>query len=96
NCLRVTKLVTIFIIVILCTLLFSMFPDRDRPWRMLAVSSASSFSMNLTNFRENALLKLQVGGPFQGGIQDIPAQEYIQVQVEQTVEISARRKRVQQ
>ncbi|XP_047669005.1 P protein isoform X2 [Tachysurus fulvidraco] len=96
NCLRVTKLVTIFIIVILCTLLFSMFPDRDRPWRMLAVSSASSFSMNLTNFRENALLKLQVGGPFQGGIQDIPAQEYILVQVEQTVEISARRKRVQQ
>ncbi|KAK2858300.1 hypothetical protein Q7C36_006219 [Tachysurus vachellii] len=96
NCLRVTKLVTIFIIVILCTLLFSVFPDRDRPWRMLAVSSASSFSMNLTNFRENALLKLQVGGPFQGGIQDLPAQEYILVQVEQTVEISARRKRVQQ
>ncbi|MCJ8729160.1 hypothetical protein PDJAM_G00102910 [Pangasius djambal] len=96
NCLRVTKLVTIFIIVILCTLLFSMFPDRDRPWRMLAVSSTSSFSMNLTNFRENALLKLQVGGPFQGGIEDVPAQEYIVVQVEQTAEISARRKRVQQ
>ncbi|KAI5615994.1 P protein isoform X3, partial [Silurus asotus] len=96
NCLRVTKLVTIFIIVILCTLLFSMFPDRDRPWRMLAISSTSSFSMNLTNFRENALLKLQVGGPFQGGIEDVPAQEYIVVQVEQTVEISARKKRVQQ
>ncbi|XP_060774388.1 P protein [Neoarius graeffei] len=96
NCLRVTKLVTIFIIVILCTLLFSVFPDRDRPWRMLAVSSTSSFSMNLTNFRENALLKLQVGGPFQGGIEDIPAQEYILVQVEQTAELSVRRKRVQQ
>lgn len=52
--------------------------------------------MNLTNFRENALLKLQVGGPFQGGIEDASAQEYIVVQVEQTVEISARRKRVQQ
>ncbi|XP_053539450.1 P protein [Ictalurus punctatus] len=96
NCFRVTKLVTIFIIVVLCTLLFSMFPDRDRPWRMLAVSSTSSFSMNLTNFRENALLKLQVGGPFQRGIEDIHAQEYVVVQVEQTAEISARRKRVQQ
>lgn len=52
--------------------------------------------MNLTNFRENALLKLQVGGPFQGGIEDIPAQEYILVQVEQTAELSVRRKRVQQ
>ncbi|XP_053491887.1 P protein isoform X1 [Ictalurus furcatus] len=96
NCFRVTKLVTIFIIVVLCTLLFSIFPDRDRPWRMLAVSSTSSFSMNLTNFRENALLKLQVGGPFQRGIEDIHAQEYVVVQVEQTAEISARRKRVQQ
>lgn len=53
-------------------------------------------AMNLTNFRENALLKLQVGGPFQRGIEDIHAQEYVVVQVEQTAEISARRKRVQQ
>ncbi|TSK42063.1 P protein [Bagarius yarrelli] len=103
NCLSVTKLVTIFIVVILCTLLFSMFPDRDRPWRMLAVSNRKFLlhlieptAMNLTNFRENALLKLQVGGPFQGGMEEVPAQEYIVVQVEQTVEISARRKRVQQ
>ncbi|XP_062854223.1 P protein [Trichomycterus rosablanca] len=95
-CLRIAKLVAIFIVVVLCTLLFSMYPDRERPWRMLAVSSTSSFSMNLTNFRDNALLKLQVGGPFANVIETVPAKEYILIQVEQTAEITARRRRVQQ
>ncbi|KAL6458019.1 hypothetical protein MHYP_G00332490 [Metynnis hypsauchen] len=95
-CLRITKLVTIFIIVVLCSLFFSMYPDRERPWRMFAVSSTESFSMNFTDFRDNALLKLQVGGPFMTGMEDVPAQEYILIQVEQTVEIGTRRRRVQQ
>uniref|UniRef100_A0A3B4C8H3 Citrate transporter-like domain-containing protein n=1 Tax=Pygocentrus nattereri TaxID=42514 RepID=A0A3B4C8H3_PYGNA len=95
-CLRITKLVTIFIIVVLCSLFFSMYPDRERPWRMFAVSSTESFSMNFTDFRDNALLKLQVGGPFMTGMEDVPAQEYILIQVEQTVELGIRRRRVQQ
>ncbi|XP_066522409.1 P protein [Hoplias malabaricus] len=95
-CLRITKLVTIFIIVVLCSLFFSMYPDRERPWRMFAVSSTESFSMNLTDFRDNALLKLQVGGPFMTGIEGIPAQEYILIQVEQTAETGPRRRRLQQ
>ncbi|KAI4891984.1 hypothetical protein NFI96_034191, partial [Prochilodus magdalenae] len=95
-CLRITKLVTIFIIVVLCSLFFSMYPDRERPWRMFAVSSTESFSMNFTDFRDNALLRLQVGGPFMTGMEGVPAQEYILIQVEQTVEIGSRRKRVQQ
>ncbi|KAF3834827.1 hypothetical protein F7725_027385 [Dissostichus mawsoni] len=48
-------------------LFFSMYPDRDNPVRMLAVSPSESFSMNLTDFRDNALLKLQVGGAFSVG-----------------------------
>ncbi|XP_072539159.1 P protein [Salminus brasiliensis] len=95
-CLRITKLVTIFTIVVLCSLFFSMYPDRERPWRMFAVSSTESFSMNLTDFRDNALLKLQVGGPFMTGMEGVPTQEYILIQVEQTVEIGSRRKRFQQ
>uniref|UniRef100_A0AAR2K0E2 Citrate transporter-like domain-containing protein n=1 Tax=Pygocentrus nattereri TaxID=42514 RepID=A0AAR2K0E2_PYGNA len=73
-----------------------MYPDRERPWRMFAVSSTESFSMNFTDFRDNALLKLQVGGPFMTGMEDVPAQEYILIQVEQTVELGIRRRRVQQ
>ncbi|XP_028856292.1 P protein isoform X1 [Denticeps clupeoides] len=95
-CLRMTKIITMFIIVVLCSLFFSMYPDREVPWTMMAVSSAESFSMNLTNFRDNALLKLQVGGPFVGGMEDIPAQEYILIQVEQVEDAGPRRRRPQQ
>uniref|UniRef100_A0A673CV55 Oculocutaneous albinism II n=1 Tax=Sphaeramia orbicularis TaxID=375764 RepID=A0A673CV55_9TELE len=95
-CFKVSKIASIFTIVVLCSLFFSMYPDRDNPWRMLAVSSTESFSMNLTDFRDNALLKLQVGGPFTGGMFDLTNQEYILIQVEQTEQPGQRRRRTQQ
>lgn len=52
--------------------------------------------MNLTNFRDSALLKLQVGGPFTGGMIDLTSQEYILIQVEQTEQPGQRRRRTQQ
>uniref|UniRef100_A0A8C2AUD5 Oculocutaneous albinism II n=1 Tax=Cyprinus carpio TaxID=7962 RepID=A0A8C2AUD5_CYPCA len=73
-CLRTTKIITIFIIVVLC-----------------------SVTMNLTDFRDNSLLKMQVGGPFLGGMEAVQeAQEYILIQVEQTEEAGSRRRRTQQ
>ncbi|XP_037626986.1 P protein [Sebastes umbrosus] len=95
-CFKVSKIATMFTIVVLCSLFFSMYPDRDNPWRMLAVSSTDSFSMNLTDFRDNALLKLQVGGPFTGGMVDLTNQDYILIQVEQTEQAGQRRRRSQQ
>uniref|UniRef100_A0AAQ4QRZ1 OCA2 melanosomal transmembrane protein n=1 Tax=Gasterosteus aculeatus aculeatus TaxID=481459 RepID=A0AAQ4QRZ1_GASAC len=77
-------------------LFFSMYPDRDNPTRLLAVSPADSFSVNLTDFRDNALLKLQVGGPFARGKVDLQDQDYILVQVEQTEQAGQRRRRTQQ
>lgn len=53
-------------------------------------------AMNLTDFRDNALLKLQVGGPFTGGVIDLTNQEYILIQVEQTEPPGQRRRRTQQ
>ncbi|XP_053178709.1 P protein isoform X2 [Scomber japonicus] len=95
-CFKASKIATMFTIVVLCSLFFSMYPDRDNPWRMLAVSSTDSFSMNLTDFRDNALLKLQVGGPFTKGMFDLTNQEYILIQVEQTEPAGQRRRRAQQ
>lgn len=95
-CMKTSKIASIFTIVVLCSLFFSMYPDRDNPWRMLAVSSTDSFSMNLTDFRDNALLKLQVGGPFARGTVQPTNQEYILIQVEQTDEPGQRRRRAQQ
>ncbi|XP_070688609.1 P protein [Pempheris klunzingeri] len=95
-CFKSSKVAAMFTVVVLCSLFFSMYPDRDNPWRMLAVSSTESFSMNLTDFRDNALLKLQVGGPFTGGMIDLTNQEYILIQVEQTEQPGQRRRRAQQ
>ncbi|XP_062280455.1 P protein isoform X3 [Scomber scombrus] len=95
-CFKASKIATMFTIVVLCSLFFSMYPDRDNPWRMLAVSSTDSFSMNLTDFQDNALLKLQVGGPFTKGMFDLTDQEYILIQVEQTEPAGPRRRRAQQ
>ncbi|KAI4828926.1 hypothetical protein KUCAC02_022996 [Chaenocephalus aceratus] len=93
-CFKISKIATMFTIVVLCSLFFRLYPDRDNPVRMLAVSPSESFSMNLTDFRDNALLKLQVGGAFSVGKVDINTQDYILIQVEQTE--GGRRRRAQQ
>ncbi|XP_008405854.1 P protein [Poecilia reticulata] len=95
-CLRVSKVVAMFAIVVLSSLFFSMYPDRDNPWRMLAVSPTDSFSMNVTDFRDNALLKLQVAGPFAGRAADSTSKEFILIQVEQAEEPGQRRRSAQQ
>uniref|UniRef100_A0A3P8XYC9 Citrate transporter-like domain-containing protein n=1 Tax=Esox lucius TaxID=8010 RepID=A0A3P8XYC9_ESOLU len=79
SCLSVFKIACIFILVVLTSLFFSMYPDRDNPWRMLA-----SFS-----------LTLQVGGPFMSGMVDLTNEEYVFIQVEQTEEAGPRRRRAQ-
>ncbi|KAJ7993366.1 hypothetical protein DPEC_G00271670 [Dallia pectoralis] len=52
-------------------------------------------TLNLTDFHDNALLKLQVGGPFLSGMVDLTNEEYVRVQVEQTEEAGPRRRRAQ-
>ncbi|XP_077572302.1 P protein [Stigmatopora nigra] len=94
-CFRISRVATIFTIVVLCSLLFSMYPDRDNPRRMLAVTPGDVLTMNLTDFRDNALLRLQVGGPFAGGAVPSDPREFILIRVEQT-DPAGRRRRAQQ
>lgn len=53
-------------------------------------------AMNVTDFRDNALLKLQVAGPFAGRAMDPTNQEFILIQVEQAEQPGQRRRRTQQ
>uniref|UniRef100_A0A8C7YAV6 Oculocutaneous albinism II n=1 Tax=Oryzias sinensis TaxID=183150 RepID=A0A8C7YAV6_9TELE len=92
-CLRVCKVATIFAIVVLCSVYgHPLIPSR--PYFFLDGPLVSA--MNVTDFRDNALLKLQVAGPFAGGMIDLSTQEYILIQVEQTEEPGQRRRRTQQ
>lgn len=53
-------------------------------------------AMNLTDFRDSALLKLDIGGPFGAQVVDEQTQEYIVVQISQNEDTGTRRRRQQQ
>uniref|UniRef100_A0A8C9TT40 OCA2 melanosomal transmembrane protein n=1 Tax=Scleropages formosus TaxID=113540 RepID=A0A8C9TT40_SCLFO len=95
-CLRIFKTASIFTIVVLCS-------RQDRPLLCFAVTLNTVGSpervhaaTNVTDFRDSALLRLQVGGPFVRESADGATGEYVLVQVEQTEEFTSRRRRPQQ
>jgi len=53
-------------------------------------------AMNLTDFRDSVLLKLDIGGPFVADVVDQQTEEYVVVQVSQTEDIGSRRRRQKQ
>ncbi|XP_078258232.1 P protein [Rhinoraja longicauda] len=94
--LRVLKTSSLFIFVVICSVLFSAHPDHKIPRRMLAVSPFESTLLNLTNFGDTVLLKLELAGPFAEGQVHRNSEEYITVRIEQVVEGGERRRRRQQ
>ncbi|NXI02990.1 P protein, partial [Pachycephala philippinensis] len=95
-CLKFLKVSGLFIFVVVCSVLFGIYPDQGMPWQMLAVSPLESFSMNLTDFRDSALLKLDIGGPFGAQVVDEQTQEYIVVQIRQNEDTGPRSRHQQQ
>ncbi|XP_071426197.1 P protein [Pithys albifrons albifrons] len=95
-CLKFLKVSGLFIFVVVCSILFGIYPDQGVPWQMLAVSPLESFSMNLTDFRDSALLKLDIGGPFGAHVVNEQTEEYIIVQISQNEDSGSRRRRQQQ
>uniref|UniRef100_A0A8C3UKE8 OCA2 melanosomal transmembrane protein n=1 Tax=Catharus ustulatus TaxID=91951 RepID=A0A8C3UKE8_CATUS len=95
-CLKFLKVTGLFIFVVVCSILFGIYPDQGMPWQMLAVSPLESFSMNLTDFRDSALLKLDIGGPFGAQVVNEQTEEYIVVQISQNEDTGSRRRRQQQ
>ncbi|KAM7031529.1 P protein [Passerculus sandwichensis] len=95
-CLKFLKVSGLFIFVVVCSILFGIYPDQGMPWQMLAVSPLESFSMNLTDFHDSALLKLDIGGPFGAQVVDEQTEEYIVVQISQSEDTGSRRRHQQQ
>ncbi|XP_009880402.1 PREDICTED: P protein [Charadrius vociferus] len=94
-CLKFLKVSCLFIFVVVCSILFGIYPDQGVPWQMLAVSPLESFSMNLTDFHDSALLRLDIGGPFVAEV-DQQTEEYIVVQISQPEDSGSRRRHQQQ
>ncbi|XP_072120342.1 P protein [Mobula birostris] len=94
--LRVLKISSLFIFVVVCSVLFSAHPDHAIPQQMVAVSPLESTLLNLTNIRDAVLLKLKVAGPFAEDQVRTKTEEYINLQIEQVAEGGERRRRHQQ
>ncbi|MGH0142687.1 UNVERIFIED_CONTAM: hypothetical protein FKN15_076570 [Acipenser sinensis] len=60
------------------------------------LGSETNPAVNLTDFGDHALLKLQVRGPFVDSVADRETEEYIVIQVEQLEDVGLRRRRPQQ
>ncbi|XP_053168412.1 P protein [Hemicordylus capensis] len=95
-CLRFLKVSGLFIFVVVCSIFFSINPENGAPWQMLAVSPTDSYTWNVTNFRDSALLKVELGGPFEADLVDQRPEEYIVIQIAQVEDSGLRRRRQQQ
>ncbi|XP_074088043.1 P protein [Macrotis lagotis] len=97
SCLRCLKITGLFIFGVVCSILFSTYPDHGKSWQMLAVSPLESYSMNLTGVGDSALLKLELAGSLIAGVVNRPqAEEHIVVEVTQSEDSGSRRRRPQQ
>lgn len=92
-CLKGLKVTGLFIFVVVCSILFSIYPDQGNRWQMLAVSPLESYSVNLTDFSGSALLQLDIEGPFSADVVGRKMEEYILVQIEQTDDGGPRKRR---
>ncbi|XP_075909529.1 P protein isoform X2 [Petromyzon marinus] len=61
------KIYGLFVCVVICSVVFSLHPDREHSWEMFAVSADQEHLMNLTDARSSALLRLSLTGPFSLG-----------------------------
>ncbi|XP_072470680.1 P protein isoform X2 [Notamacropus eugenii] len=97
SCLRCLKVTGLFIFGVVCSILFSTYPDHRISWQMLAVSPLESYSVNLTDVGDSALLKLELAGSLIAGVVNRPqAEEHIVVEVTQSEDSGSRRRRPQQ
>ncbi|XP_069060382.1 P protein [Pleurodeles waltl] len=95
-CLKTLKVTGLFIFVVVCSILFSIYPDQGNRWQMLAVSPLESYSVNLTDFGGSALLQLDIEGPFLADVVGRRVEEYILVQIVQTDDGGLRKRRPSQ
>ncbi|XP_069748005.1 P protein isoform X2 [Narcine bancroftii] len=94
--LRALKISSLFIFVVICSVLFSTHPDHETSRQMIAVSPFENTLLNITNFGDTVLLKLELAGPFTEERPRRNIDEYINVQIKQVGEGGERRRRRQQ
>ncbi|MBV99728.1 P protein, partial [Eschrichtius robustus] len=96
-CVRWLKVTGLFVFVVLCSILFSLYPDQGKFWQLLAVSPLESYSVNLSSHADSMLLQVDLAGALvASGPSHLGREEHVVVEVTQANAPGSRRWRPQQ
>uniref|UniRef100_A0A8C0CLA3 OCA2 melanosomal transmembrane protein n=1 Tax=Balaenoptera musculus TaxID=9771 RepID=A0A8C0CLA3_BALMU len=96
-CVRWLKVTGLFVFVVLCSILFSLYPDQGKFWQLLAVSPLESYSVNLSSHADSMLLQVDLAGALvASGPSHLEREEHVVVEVTQANAPGSRRWRPQQ
>ncbi|XP_017363990.1 P protein isoform X1 [Cebus imitator] len=96
-CVRWLKVTGLFVFVVLCSILFSLYPDQGKLWQLLAVSPLENYSVNLSGRMDSTLLQVDLAGALVAGRPSRPGrEEHVVVELTQADAPGSRRWRPQQ
>ncbi|XP_032698990.1 P protein isoform X1 [Lontra canadensis] len=96
-CVRWLKVASLFVFVVVCSILFSLYPDQGKFWQLLAVSPLQSYSLNLSSHMDSTLLQVDLAGALvAGGPSHTEREEHVVLEVTQADVPGSRRRRPQQ
>ncbi|XP_007463834.1 PREDICTED: P protein-like [Lipotes vexillifer] len=96
-CVQWLKVTGLFVFVVLCSILFSLYPDQGKFWQLLAVSPLESYSVNLSSHADSMLLQVDLEGALvASGPSHLGREEHVVVEVTQANAPGSRRWRPQQ
>uniref|UniRef100_A0A673U6H3 OCA2 melanosomal transmembrane protein n=1 Tax=Suricata suricatta TaxID=37032 RepID=A0A673U6H3_SURSU len=96
-CIQWLKVANLFVFVVVCSILFSLYPDQGKFWQLLAVSPLQSYSSNLTSRADSTLLQVDLAGALvTSGPSHTGREEHVVVEVTQADVSGSRRRRPQQ
>nr|XP_019838482.1 PREDICTED: P protein [Bos indicus] len=96
-CVQWLKVTGLFVFVVLCSILFSLYPDQGKLWQLLAVSPLESYSVNLSSHADSMLLQVGLAGALVAGSPShLGREEHVMVEVTQANTPGSRRRWPQQ
>ncbi|XP_046511078.1 P protein isoform X1 [Equus quagga] len=97
RCVQWLKVAGLFAFVVVCSILFSLYPDQGKFWQLLAVSPLESYSVNLSSHVDSTLLQVDLAGALVAGSSSRPGrEEHVVVEVTQVDAPGSRWRRPQQ
>ncbi|XP_025246181.1 P protein [Theropithecus gelada] len=67
RCVQWLKVTGLFVFVVLCSILFSLYPDQGKLWQLLALSPLENYSVNLSSHGDSTLLQVDLAGALVAG-----------------------------